>query len=190
MPVQEGPGPEPGAPRHERPPKTPQQIETWVDQTIRQAQRRGDFDDLPGAGKPLTSLDRPDDPDWWIKDLIQREKIDLSAALPGPMALRRERETYPESLLHLPDEFAVRTVLEDFNARVIADRKRPYAGQGSPAIVGRVDVDQMIGRWRALRTAATDAFDADSVVQGSGAEPVGRSRAARRRRWWRGLRSP
>lgn len=87
---------------------TPQQVETWVDQAIRQAQRRGDFDNLPGAGKPLTSLDRPDDPDWWIKDLIQREKVDLSAALPGPMALRRERETYPESLGHLADEAAVR----------------------------------------------------------------------------------
>jgi hypothetical protein len=170
--------------RRERPPMTPAQIETWVDQTIRQAQRRGDFDELPGAGKPLTSLDRPDDPDWWIKDLIQREKIDLSAALPGPMALRRERETYPESLLQLPNETAVREVLEDFNARVIADRKRPYAGQGSPAIVGRVDVEQMLERWVALRAAVTEVLgsSAEPSTTGSTSDALG---TRSRRPWWR-----
>lgn len=163
---------------------TPAQIETWVDQTIRQAQRRGDFDDLPGAGQPLKSLDQPNDPDWWIKDLIKREKIDLSAALPGPMALRRERETYPDSLLHLPDETAVREVLEDFNARVIADRKRPYAGQGSPAIVGRVDVELMTERWVALRAALSEALG--SSAESSTTQPSSEALGTRSRRpWWR-----
>lgn len=163
---------------------SPQQIETWVDQTIRQAQRRGDFDNLPGAGKPLPSLDNPGDPDWWIRGLIKREKVDLAAALPGPMALRRERETYPESLLHLPDEAAVREVLEDFNDRVIADRKRPHAGQGSPTVVGRVDVDRMIERWRVIKLAIGQA-EASPVEETDRPPTLSSPPVRTRRQWWK-----
>ena len=35
---------------------------------IREVQgERGEFDNLPGAGKPLPGLDGTDDPDWWVK---------------------------------------------------------------------------------------------------------------------------
>jgi len=44
-----------------------QYYESWVDKQIREAQERGDFDDLPGAGKPLPHLGDPDDADWWVK---------------------------------------------------------------------------------------------------------------------------
>jgi hypothetical protein len=167
-------------------PATPEQINTWVEQTIRQAQRRGDFDDLPGAGKPLASLDQPDDPDWWLRQLIRREKLDLSAALPGPMALRRERATYPEALAGIADESRVREVLEDFNARVLEDRRRPVATAASPVVVGRVDVEGMLHRWRVLREqlaaarAHTQAADPETPV-GGGAT----STRPRRRWWWR-----
>lgn len=33
--------------------------DTWIDRAIREAQRRGEFDNLPGAGKPLTVDDNP-----------------------------------------------------------------------------------------------------------------------------------
>ncbi|MGB5951891.1 MAG: DUF1992 domain-containing protein [Ornithinimicrobium sp.] len=134
-------------------PATPEQIDSWVEHSIKAAQRRGDFDNLPGAGKPLAGLDQPNDPDWWIKGLIQREKIDLSVALPGPMALRRERATYPEALADISDEDRVREILLDFNERVLADRRRPVATAASPVVAGRVDVDAMVERWRALRIA-------------------------------------
>lgn len=173
------------------PPQTPGQIISWVDQAIQRAQRRGDFDNLHGAGEPLRSLDQPGDPDWWLKDLIKREKLDLAAALPGPMALRRERETYPESLLHLPDEAAAREALEDFNARVIADRKRPYAGQGSPAVVGRVDVEAMLTRWQVARAEADRERHAVQPGHGATEHEEAHQRTghgmppAPRRRWWR-----
>ena len=32
---------------------------SWVDEQIRDAERRGAFDNLPGKGKPLPGIDRP-----------------------------------------------------------------------------------------------------------------------------------
>ena len=33
--------------------------ESWVEKQIREAQERGEFDNLPGAGKPLSGARRP-----------------------------------------------------------------------------------------------------------------------------------
>lgn len=169
-----------------RPRMSVQNIETWVDQSIRQAEREGKFDDLPGTGKPLDSLtsqEKLNDPDWFVKGLAEREKLDLSGAMPVGMALRRERAGFPESLFHLRDEDAVRARLDDFNDRVIADRRKPYAGPGSPPVVGRVCVDELIEDWRAAR-AALDAAAADSAS--AEPEPAPSEAPARpRRRWFR-----
>ncbi|MGZ6734795.1 MAG: DnaJ family domain-containing protein, partial [Nocardioides sp.] len=43
-----------------------QQQQTWVDVQLRAAMERGDFDDLPGAGKPIEGLGEEHDPDWWL----------------------------------------------------------------------------------------------------------------------------
>src|SRR6476469_9482504 len=59
----------------------------WVDQQLRIAHERGDFDDLPGYGKPLTGLGATHDPDWWLKQLIEREQLSV---LPESLALRKE----------------------------------------------------------------------------------------------------
>ncbi len=159
---------------------TPDQIDSWVEHSIKVAQRRGDFDNLPGAGKPLASLEGPVEPDWWLRGMIQREKLDLSAALPRPMALRLERATYPEALGHIGDEVQVRKMLLDFNERVLADRRRPVATVHSPAVVGRVDIEEMVGRWRTARQHL--------LAETSSAEPSGPPAdigiATPRRRWW------
>lgn len=160
-------------------------VPTVVDKAIEQAQREGAFDNLPGAGKPL-ELASSDDPEWWVKGFLRREQVDFSEALPGPLQLRRERSTFPESLVALTDEAQVRGRLEDFNARVLADRRRPAVGDASPPVVGRVDVEEMVGAWRELRAAAERA--ADSAQVAGGAEGPGSAETSRapgtRRRWW------
>ncbi|WP_298891284.1 DUF1992 domain-containing protein [uncultured Serinicoccus sp.] len=130
---------------------TARAVHSWVDQTIEQAQRQGAFDNLPGAGKPLRDVDTRAEPDWWVKDLVRREQLDLSGAMPGVMQLRREKATYPQALLALPDEAAVRARVEDFNERVLADRRRPHVGPTSPPVVGRLDVEEMVQLWRRAR---------------------------------------
>jgi hypothetical protein len=124
--------------------------ETAVDRAIREAAERGAFDNLPGAGKPLP-LRNTGDPDWWLKDLMAREGITGSELLPPAIALRREADAFPESLRDLPDEDAVRRVLEDFNARVEADWRRPGLGKGTPIVARRVDVEALVTAWRDQR---------------------------------------
>lgn len=184
-------GERPGAPRAEdqladqgvrrRPPPaaTAQAVQTWVDQAISQAQRQGAFDNLPGAGRPLPDVDTRSDPDWWVRGLLEREQVDLSEALPGVMQLRREKSRFPDSLLDLADEDAVRAHLEDFNERVLADRRRPYAGSGSPPVVGRVDVEEMLQRWRAARAEVPPPPPPEDPGAEDDEPP------APRRRWWR-----
>ncbi|GGK70558.1 DnaJ family domain-containing protein [Ornithinimicrobium pekingense] len=185
------PGQRPGAPRAEdqladqgvrpRPSaaRTANAVATWVDQQIQQAQRQGAFDDLPGAGRPLQDVDVRTDPDWWVRGLIERENLDLSEALPGVMQLRREKAAFPDSLLDLPDEAAVRQRLEDFNDRVLADRRRPHVGPHPPPVVGRVDVEETLEAWRAARAARPAPAPEPQVTVVEPLEP------RPRRRWWR-----
>ena len=135
-------------------------MENWespVERAIREAQERGEFDNLPGTGQPLRSLGDPEreDPDWWVKSLAEREHLDLSGALSPPLALRKEAATFPASLLDLRTEASVRAVLDDYNHRVKTDRLRPGVGASFPIWAPLVDVDDMVAQWRALRDAAT-----------------------------------
>jgi hypothetical protein len=136
-----------------------ERYESPVERAIREAQERGDFDNLPGAGKPLRNLGNPEteDPNWWVRGLLERENIDLTGAMPPALALRKEAETYPQSLLDLRTEDSVRAVLEDYNRRVRQDRLRPALGPLPPLIARTVDVDDLVQQWRELRDASVSA---------------------------------
>ncbi|KQO11259.1 molecular chaperone DnaJ [Agreia sp. Leaf244] len=120
-----------------------------VEISIQQAMRRGDFDDLPGAGKPLTGLQNAYDPNWWIRQKIERER--LTGLGPPALTLRTEDAELDERLDAAPSEEAVRSMLTDFNARVIEARRQL---QGGPPVVTRPrDVDAEVLRWRERRDA-------------------------------------
>ena len=150
--------------------------ESPVEKAIREAQERGEFDDLPGAGKPLPDLGDPDDPMWWLRRYVEREELDLTGALPPALQLRKEAASYPQSLADLRTEAAVRRVLEDFNERVRRDRLRPPAPGMPQLLAPTVDVDVLVERWQALRAASQPA-DVDPPVT------TGEGRTGRR--WWR-----
>ncbi|MBM6402737.1 DUF1992 domain-containing protein [Phycicoccus sp. CSK15P-2] len=146
--------------------------ESPVERAIREAQERGEFDDLPGAGKPL-DLGDPNDPMWWVRALAEREQLDFTGALPPAVALRKEAATFPGSLVGLGSEDSVRAVLDDYNRRVRRDRLRP-PDPGMPQLLApTVDVEDLVEQWRASRATTLPP----PVEQPPGAE-------ARRRHWW------
>ena len=121
--------------------------ESRIDRQIREAAERGDFDDLPGAGKPLPNNGEEYDDEWWIKGLARREG--LAAALPPALALRREIEDLPQLLARRTSERLVREHLVDLNERILKARRGPV--EGPPVTVNPVDVEAVVASWRAAR---------------------------------------
>jgi hypothetical protein len=156
-------------------------LESLVERRIREAAGRGEFDDLPGAGRPLDLRDA-DDPDWWLKRYVRREGIDLAAALPAPLALRREAEEFPGSLVDLTTADQVRAVLADFNDRVEAEWRRPVIGSGFPMQAYQVDVEALVERWQAARDAAS--WRSEPAEPSDPSEPAAGGGRRRRLSWF------
>jgi hypothetical protein len=109
---------------------------------------RGDFDNLPGAGKPIEGLGSQHDPDWWVKKLIEREQI--TGVLPPALGLRKEDAELDATLDREASATVVRDLLEDFNRRVVEARRQL---QGGPPVITRTrDVEAEVEAWRARRT--------------------------------------
>lgn len=151
------------------------QQQTWVDQQIRVAMERGDFDDLPGAGQPIRDLGSDHDPDWWVKRLVEREKI--TGVLPPSLALRKEDAELDERLDRLAAEREVRREVEGFNARVIRARYTP--SDGPPLVTMPREVDETVAAWSERRTTRL----AEQRARLAAEAPPAPARS--RRRWWR-----
>ncbi len=150
---------------------------SWVDLQVRQAMERGEFDDLPGQGKPIEDLGVEHDPDWWVKKLVERENI---ALLPPAIALRKEDAELEAKLDAITVEREVRRELEDFNRRVVETRRQLQGGP--PVVTATRDVDAEVAAWRERRTAR---IEAQRAVRAAAGEPEGE-----RRPWWRRRRTP
>lgn len=121
----------------------------FIETAIQVAIRRGDFDDLPGAGKPLEGLGTHHDPDWWIRRKIETEN--LTGLGPPAILLRTEDRELDAQLDLLGRETDVRDVLVDFNRRVVEARRQLQGGP--PVVTSTRDVDAAVAAWRERRAA-------------------------------------
>lgn len=122
-----------------------------ADMQIRKAIERGEFDNLPGAGKPL-DLPGHHDPDWWLKSLAKREGLVM---LPPSIRLRKEDAALDEKLDALPNEEAVRREVEEFNKRVMWARYELPAGP--PLITMPRAVEVTVAAWADRKARAEEA---------------------------------
>ena len=157
----------------------------WVDLQIQEAMARGDFDDLPGYGKPIRDLGSEHDPDWWLKKLVEREQV--TGVLPPALALRKEDAELDGRLDALNVEAEVRREVEDFNARVIRARYTPV--DGPPLITQPRDVEAAVAAWGRRRAERMAAARAAAIRAGSESHREPRTPGRPRRRWWPGRRS-
>ncbi|MBV6759713.1 DnaJ family domain-containing protein [Rhodococcus opacus] len=153
-------------------------FESWIDKQIRLAQERGDFDDLPGAGKPIPAGD-VDDELWWVKNYLRRENLPTDSLLPTPLQLRKEIERLPDTIRGIPSEQAVRDVVAQLNLQIVEWLRAP---SGPRIPVSPVDADEVVATWRQQKQYVQKPQQA--APPKSQPEPVPDPPPAVRR-WWR-----
>ncbi len=90
---------------------------------IREADEAGEFEGLPGAGKPTDDLDLVYEPAWWAKRFVERQRLsDAAVALAA-----RIREGLP-GLLAREDQERARAGIDALNEDIIAwNAQAPHA---------------------------------------------------------------
>jgi hypothetical protein len=149
-------------------------FESWVERQIREAEDRGEFDNLPGLGKPLPGAGQPPEELWWVKSKLRQEELSTEALLPASLQLRREIERLPETVDDLPTERAVREMVEELNLRIAKFLRAPT---GPPVPVRPVDPDDVVRRWEEKRQAVLGRNAAIAAAE--------QASAPRARWWWR-----
>jgi hypothetical protein len=146
--------------------------ESVVDEQIRKAIESGQFDNLPGAGKPL-KLPAHGDENWWLRSKLRSEGVPTHALLPPSLRLRKEIEELDAAVGDLRTEADVRAAVAELDRRVV-DFLRAPSGPRVP--IRRPSADAVVARWREARDAARPA-----------PPPAPTPSAVTRRRWWRRL---
>ncbi|ONI80893.1 molecular chaperone DnaJ [Saccharothrix sp. ALI-22-I] len=119
-------------------------FETWIERQIREAQDRGEFENLPGAGKPLSGLQGPHDELWWVKEKLRREE---GTALPPTLLLRKEVAAAREAAGRASGEGEVRSILAGINVKIEEAIRKPMSGP--PLNLMPFDVEHVVAEWRA-----------------------------------------
>lgn len=123
-------------------------FESWIDRQVREAMERGEFDNLPGAGKPIADLGGAHDPDWWLKRWVQRNDAG-EAALPPTVQLRKQRDELQATLADVRTEREAREIIADLNERIRESHRHRLPGP--PVFTATVDVEAAVAEWRRAR---------------------------------------
>ncbi|MDT0390417.1 DnaJ family domain-containing protein [Streptomyces dubilierae] len=120
---------------------------SWVDKQIRDAEARGEFDRLPGAGRPLPpDVESAYDELWWVKRKMAREGLSV---LPPALALRKEAEDALEAAYAAPSEPMVRKIIGEINDKIREMMFKPPPGP--PLGKKPYDVEDVVRQWRERR---------------------------------------
>ena len=125
--------------------------ESWVEKQIRAGIERGEFEDLPGKGKPLEGIltetgEIHRDEDWWLKAKLRRERLSY---LPSTLAVRKELEEARQALARASKATVVRQIVGDINERIREVNRR--GADGPPSTVMPLDEEAVVASWRTQR---------------------------------------
>jgi Domain of unknown function (DUF1992) len=120
--------------------------ESSVERQIRESIERGEFDNLPGAGRPLEGLDAPHDEEWWVKQKLRRERVSY---LPPALAVRKELEVALDQVAEATSEGTVREIVSAINERIVHVNSRTI--NGPPSSVSPLDVEVVVNQWKLAR---------------------------------------
>jgi hypothetical protein len=118
----------------------------WIEDQIQEAQREGEFDRLEGKGKPIAGIEAPYDPLWWVKKLLEREKLSV---LPLALEVRAKVDRMLAEIWPLATEAAVRERVAAINAEIARANRTTAAGP--PTTLAPLDVEDVVADWRRRR---------------------------------------
>jgi hypothetical protein len=157
---------------------------SWIDQQISEAEERGAFDNLPGAGKPLPRRTE-DAGQAWLRDYLRREGVPAEDLLPTPLRLRKQVQRLTETVQDIRSEAEVREIVAELNRQITEWRRIPA---GPPVFLPLVGTEAMVASWRdgQPKPAAAAGADRTAGAGGAGTRGSGTARAGRfpRPRWW------
>ena len=116
-------------------------FDSWIDRQIDASIKTGAMDNLPGKGKPLPGVNGRYDPDWWLKEKLQRDNLDLT---PETIVSRRKVEVWMESYLTLSSAAQVRRQADALND-VIQAANKTVLGPHLPQPM--LDADALVRAW-------------------------------------------
>jgi Domain of unknown function (DUF1992) len=121
---------------------------SWVEEQIQDAQREGEFDCLEGKGRPIPGIEQPYDPLWWVKKLIEREKLSV---LPLALEVRAKTDRMLDGVWGLSREAHVAERVAAINAEIARANRTTAAGP--PTTLSPLDPGAVLEEWRRRRRA-------------------------------------
>ena len=112
-------------------PKSVEKFESLAERRIREAQAEGQFDRLPGFGKPIPDIDGPDDENWWIKGKLREEGLSYT---PPSLALKKSVADALAAALEARSDDQAREIIETINGKI---REANRKGIKGPPVVFR-----------------------------------------------------
>jgi len=127
------------------PEKKPPKVswESWVERKIRESMERGEFDNLPGTGKPIPDLARPYDELWWLRKKLREERFSIE---PLTITLRRELDETRAGIAAATSEAEVRRLVAGVNERIVYVNS--HTTSGPPSDLVPLDVERVVADWR------------------------------------------
>ena len=119
---------------------------SWVEEQIQDAQRDGEFDRLEGQGRPIPGIEQPYDPLWWVKKLLEREKLSV---LPPALEVRAKTDRTLDEVWTLLREAHVVERVAAINAEIARANRTTAAGP--PTTLSPLDPGAVLDEWRRRR---------------------------------------
>lgn len=114
-------------------------FESWVETQIQAAQDRGQFDNLPGAGKPIPPDSALDGENWWVRKKIANEGLHYPNLADD---LRRRIADARKEAFAAPTDTAARAIVDRMNSEIHTFRISPPPGP--PLILPLIDINEVL----------------------------------------------
>jgi hypothetical protein len=113
--------------------------ESWIDRQISEAEKRGKFDDLPTAGKPLPDLGGRSDENWWIKGKLREEGLSCT---PPSLALKKSVADALDAALAADSDDLAREIIGVINDRIREANRKGI--KGPPVVFRPFEVESVL----------------------------------------------